>query len=320
LKSKVKINPYVLLIVGILAVSTAAILIRLIMLEASALVIATYRLTISALISAILLLFSKKDRIFRISKSDLGLLILAGAFLAAHFAAWITSLEYISVSSSVILVTTTPLWVALLSPIFLKEKVSSRFYGGMAIAILGGLVIAVSGSCRLDVIGFTCSAALFAGGSQTIWGMFLALFGAWMAAGYMLIGRKMRAKMDNLYYTTNIYGIAAIILIFTVVFRGEQLFGYSAHAYGLFLALAVVPQLLGHSILNYSLEALPATIVSLALLGEPVGSTILAIIFLNEIPSSLEIVGGILILCGIVVSVLPEKKVNVVSPSQPIPH
>ena len=312
MKPKKPINPYLLLLIGILAVSTAAIFIRLILLEASALVIAAYRLALSALISGILLFTSDKGNRAPLNRNDIGLLVLSGVFLAAHFAAWITSLEFISVSSSVILVTTTPLWVALLSPIVLKEKVGSRFYWGMAVAIIGGICIAISGPCRLSINGLRCSGSVFERGSQTLWGMALALFGAWMASGYMLIGRKMRLKMDNLSYTTSVYTVSAIVLILALILRGEKVLGYSPQIYVLFVALAVIPQLLGHSVLNYSLEVLPATIVSMALLGEPVGSTILAVIFLNEIPSTLEIIGGIFILLGIVISVLPERKPNVV--------
>jgi drug/metabolite transporter (DMT)-like permease len=310
LKPKKPINPYLLLLIGILAVSTAAIFIRLILLEASALVIAAYRLALSALISGILLFTSHKGRRTQLNRNDIGLLVLSGVFLAAHFAAWITSLEFISVSSSVILVTTTPLWVALLSPIVLKEKVGSRFYWGMAVAIIGGICIAISGPCRLSTTGLSCSGSVFERGSQTLWGMALALFGAWMASGYMLIGRKMRLKMDNLSYTTAVYSVSAIVLILALILRGEKVLGYTPQIYALFVALAVVPQLLGHSVLNYSLEVLPATVVSMALLGEPIGSTILAVIFLNEIPSTLEIIGGIFILLGIVISVLPESKPN----------
>jgi len=312
LKPKKPINPYLLLFIGILAVSTAAILIRLILLEASALVIAAYRLALSALISGLLLLISHKSERTQLNRKDIGLLVLSGVFLSAHFAAWITSLEFISVSSSVILVTTTPLWVALLSPVVLKEKVSSRFYWGMAVAIIGGICIAISSPCRLSSVGLRCSGSVFERGSQTLWGMALALFGAWMASGYMLIGRKMRLKMDNLRYTTAVYTVSAIVLILVVILRGEKVLGYSPQIYALFVALAVIPQLLGHSVLNYSLEVLPATVVSMALLGEPIGSTILAVIFLNEIPSTLEIIGGIFILLGIVISVLPESKPNAV--------
>ena len=310
MKNRRSIHPYLLLLVGIAAVSTAAILIRLILADATALVIAAYRLALSALISGALWISRKDRQTLIIGNKDYGLLLLAGIFLAAHFAAWITSLEYISVSSSVILVTTTPLWVALLSPLVLKEPVSKRFYGGMSVAILGGLVIAVSGPCQLSGAGLACTGSVLEGNDHTLLGMFLALFGAWMAAGYMLIGRKLRVKMDNLSYTTSVYSVSALVLVLAAVLRGERLFGYPPQIYGLFLALAIIPQLLGHSVLNYSLEALPATVVSMALLGEPVGSTILAILFLKEIPSALEIVGGILILCGIVISVLPTKQVS----------
>jgi len=126
----------------------------------------------------------------------------------------------------------------------------------------------------------------------------------------MLIGRKIRAQTDNSQYTLIVYASAALILVFVSIFRGERLLGYSPRVYLVLLAMAIIPQMLGHSILNYALKFLPATLISMALLGEPIGSTILAILFLKEIPSTMEIIGGILILIGITVSVLPSKAAN----------
>ncbi|MFZ3070383.1 MAG: DMT family transporter [Anaerolineaceae bacterium] len=312
--------PYLLLLIGVLAVSTAAILIRFALVEADSLVIAAYRLTISAILTVVLLGFTKNRGSFKPTKSSVYLLILSGTLLAVHFAAWIASLNYISVSSSVILVTTTPLWVALLSPFLLKEKVSPKFYWGMIIVMIGGIFIALSGSCQLTGGQLHCSETPLLSNSNSLIGMLLALLGALMAAGYMMIGRKLRAEMDNLHYTSIVYGVAALILDLVVVFRGDNLFHYSPRIFLVLIAMAVIPQMIGHSILNYSLQALPATVVSMALLGEPIGSTILAVIFLNEIPSTLEIIGGICILCGIIVSVLPGKKANAVSPFRPYPR
>ncbi|MGV8050414.1 MAG: DMT family transporter [Anaerolineaceae bacterium] len=313
-------HPYVLLVIGILAVSTASILIRFALAEANSLVIAAYRLTISAFLSAVLLLFRKREQQAKLDRKSWLLLVLSGTFLALHFAAWITSLNYISVSSSVILVTTTPLWVALLSPLVLKEKVNPQFYYGMVIAILGGVIISLSGVCNFSEGVLVCTRTESYFGSTGNLGYLLALFGAFMAAGYMMIGRKLRTKMDNTHYTTIVYGIAAILLDLTVIFRGENLFQYSPKIFLVFFAMAIIPQMIGHSILNYSLQTLPATIVSMALLGEPIGSTILAIIFLNETPVLFEIIGGLCILSGIVVSVLPGKKTNAVSPSLRAPR
>ena len=304
-----RVTSLFLLLLSILAVSTAAILIRLVNEQASALVIAAYRLSFSALLSGLIYLTGKHDR-NNLNRRNLLWMALSGVFLAAHFAAWISSLELISVSSSVILVTTTPLWVALLSPLVLKEKVRPVFYIGMVFALLGGISIALSSSCAVTSSGLACSPAQFEDNPQTLKGMLLALLGAWMASGYMLIGRKIRAQTDNSQYTLIVYASAAVILVFAAVFRGERLLGYSPRVYLIFLAMALIPQMLGHSILNYTLKFLPATLISMALLGEPIGSTLLAVLFLNEIPSTMEIIGGILILIGIMVSVLPAKPAN----------
>jgi len=304
-----RVTSLFLLLLSILAVSTAAILIRLVNEQASALVIAAYRLSFSALLSGLIYLTGKHDR-NNLNRRNLLWMALSGVFLAAHFAAWISSLELISVSSSVILVTTTPLWVALLSPLVLKEKVRPVFYIGMVFALLGGISIALSSSCAVTSSGLACSPGQFGGNPQTLKGMLLALLGAWMASGYMLIGRKIRAQTDNSQYTLIVYASAAVILVFAAVFRGERLLGYSPRVYLIFLAMALIPQMLGHSILNYTLKFLPATLISMALLGEPIGSTLLAVLFLNEIPSTMEIIGGILILIGIMVSVLPAKPAN----------
>ncbi|MFZ3150681.1 MAG: DMT family transporter [Anaerolineaceae bacterium] len=306
--------------IGILAVSTASILIRFALAEANSLVIAAYRLTISAILSAVLLLFRERKQQAKLERKSWFLLGLSGTFLALHFAAWITSLNYISVSSSVILVTTTPLWVALLSPLVLKEKVSLKFYYGMIIAILGGVIIALSGVCNFSEGVLICKSTESFFSSKSSLGYLLALVGALMAAGYMMIGRKLRAKMDNTQYTSIVYGIAAVLLDLAVIFRGENLFQYSPKTFLIFFAMALIPQMIGHSILNYSLQALPATVVSMALLGEPIGSTILAVIFLNETPSLLEIIGGLCVFSGIVVSVLPGKKANAVSLSLQAPR
>jgi len=304
-----RVSSYLLLFISILAVSTAAILIRLVNDQTSALVIAAYRLGLSTLLSGILYLTSSTHH-QTVTRKNFLWMALSGAFLAAHFVVWISSLEFISVSSSVILVTTTPLWVALLSPIFLKEKVQSSFYAGMAAAILGGLIIAVGGSCTFSTSGLSCTDKFLGSNPETIKGMFLALLGAWMASAYMLIGRKIRAQTDNAQYTLIVYASAAVILFFTAIFRGEALLGYSPRVYLVFLAMAIIPQMLGHSILNYALKFLPATLISMALLGEPIGSTILAILFLNEIPSMMEIIGGILILLGILIAIAPRKQTS----------
>ena len=132
-------------------------------------------------------------------------------------------------------------------------------------------------------------------------GNFLALFGAWMAAGYMLIGRQLRKKMNTITYTAFVYSVAAILLLGVVLIRSEPVFSYSNQTYLWLLALGIFPQLLGHSLFNWALKYISAAYVSLTLLGEPIGTIILSVIFLKESPTLLEGVGALMILAGIVI-------------------
>jgi drug/metabolite transporter (DMT)-like permease len=139
-------------------------------------------------------------------------------------------------------------------------------------------------------------------------GNVLALFGAWMAAGYMLVGRQLRKSLSTIPYVALVYGMAALILLLAVVFRAEPVFSYSGETYLWLLLLGIFPQLLGHSLFNWALKYISAAYVSLTLLGEPIGTVILAIIFLKESPTLIEIVGAVLILIGIVIGSLHRSQ------------
>jgi drug/metabolite transporter (DMT)-like permease len=243
-----------------------------------------------------------------LTRRELLLGLLSGFFLALHFATWISSLEYTTVASSVVLVTTTPLWVALLSPLILREANGKTVVIGMLLALVGGGIVGVSDSCTWQN-GLTCPPlASFVRGTA-FFGDFLALCGAWMAAGYILIGRRLRSKMSLIPYIFVVYGMAAIVLLVILAISGQRAFGYLPLTYLWLLLLAVVPQLLGHSTFNWALRYLPASLVSITLLGEPIGSTILAYLILKESPTPLKIIGAVLILAGIyVASVRSEKR------------
>ena len=139
-------------------------------------------------------------------------------------------------------------------------------------------------------------------------GNFLALFGAWMAAGYMLMGRQLRKKLNTISYAFLVYGIAAVLLLLVVVIRADPVFSYSEETYFWLMALGIIPQLLGHSLFNWALKYISAAYVSLTLLGEPIGTIILALIFLKETPTGLEGVGAVLILVGIVLGSIGQRK------------
>jgi drug/metabolite transporter (DMT)-like permease len=293
------IPPIVVLGFGILAASTASIFIRLAQRDVPSLVIAAYRLGLATLILSPFILTRNRNELSRLKRGQIQLMILSGTFLALHFAAWITSLEYTTVASSVVLVTTSPLWVALLSTFILKERLPGIAWIGILIALMGSVVVSAGQICQIQPAGLVCPQLSDFIKGRAFWGDFLALVGAWMAAGYLLIGRKMRSEITLGSYIYIVYGTAAVILLAAVLVTGQKLVGYPKIDYVWFLALALFPQLLGHSSFNWALRYLSAAYVSVTLLGEPIGSALLALIFLGEKPSPLEIVGGLLILWGI---------------------
>ena len=283
---------------AILAVSTASIFIRFAQEQAPSLVIAAYRLTFASVILAPLALTRFRGELRRLSSREWIQAMLAGFFLALHFATWITSLDFTTVASSVVLVSTSPLWVALLSPLLLHEKPTRSIYLGMALALAGGIVIGISDACDLQA-RFSCPPINEFLHGQSMWGNLLALAGALMVTGYLLIGRRLRAGMSLIPYVFLVYSIAAAVLILIMLVARQSPFGYPPAAYLWMLLLALVPQLIGHSTYNWSLRYLPASLVAVTTLGEPIGSTILATFLLQETPGMIKIAGGILILLGI---------------------
>jgi drug/metabolite transporter (DMT)-like permease len=279
---KPTVAPYLGISLGIVAVSFGSIFIRLA--DAPSLVIAAYRLTLASLILAPAALLKCRGELRTLTRGDLRLALLAGFFLGLHFATWITSLEYTSVASSVVFVDTHPLFVGLASHFLLRERLSRPMLVGILIAMLGGAVIGY-GSFGL--------------GREELLGDLLALAGAAMAAGYFLIGRRLRPKFSLLSYIFLVYATGAVVLLAFSALAGQPFVGYSGQTYLMFLLLAVVPQILGHSSFNWALRYLSATFVSVTVLGEPIGATILATLILREPPTVMELVGGALILAGI---------------------
>jgi drug/metabolite transporter (DMT)-like permease len=280
--STIMTKHYLILALGVVCVAFAAIFIRLA--EAPSIVIATYRLGIASLILAPIALTRARNELFRLSRREIILAGCSGVFLALHFALWIASLRYTTVTSSVVLVTISPVFVAVVSYFLFREKITRRILIGIAVSIIGAIIIGFN-NWQL--------------GGASVKGSILALLGAMAVAGYLLIGRKLRQKMGLLSYIFLTYSSAAVILLVWSLIVGGSLTGYSGKTYLMFVLLALVPQLLGHSSFNWSLRFIPATMVTIAVLGEPVGATILAFAILKEVPSIIEIIGGILILGGI---------------------
>jgi drug/metabolite transporter (DMT)-like permease len=273
---------YFVLAIGVMSVSFAAIFIRLA--EAPPLVIAAYRLCLASLVIVPVAWARSGDELRCLSRQNIIMAVLSGAFLALHFGLWIASLSYTSVATSVVLVTANPIFVAIASYFLFQEKLSKQAILGIVISLIGAVLIGY-GNWRL--------------GPSPLFGGILALLGALAVAGYLLIGRRLRRSIGLLSYVSLVYSSAAVFLVLSALAFGYRLVGYSTTTYVMLVLLAVVPQLIGHSSLNWSLRFLPATLVTIAVLGEPVAATALAFLILNEVPTSGEIGGGILILAGI---------------------
>jgi len=291
------LRPYLALAVGLLAVSTAAIFIRLAQDEgAPSLVVAAVRLSVAALVLTPVVLRGHRAELRAVPRGELGWMLLSGGVLGLHFATWITSLEYTAVVNSVTLVTTAPLWVALLAPIMLHERLDRATVFGLGLAVGGGLLVGLSGASGDPPTR-----------QDPALGNSLALVGAWAAALYFVIGRRVRARLGVMVYIWLVYSVAAVVLIGAALAAGQRLGGLPATAYLWMLLLGLVPQLVGHSSFNYALGYLPAVYVGLIVLGEPIGSGILAMIFLDEWPVLLQLAGSALILVGIGVASRRER-------------
>lgn len=267
--------------IGIITLAFASILIKLT--DAPSIVIAAGRLVVAAIILQPIFWsqFAKLKQ--EIKESKLHLIIISGVFLAAHFTMWIESLNHTSVPSSVVLVATDPIFVAILSPLLLHEKVSLRIIIAIILGMLGTVIIASQGI-----------------GSFTITkGNILALGGAACAGGYLLIGRKVRPKVSLLSYIYIMYTTAAIILFAAVFVTGNKFTGYTFQSYLFIVLLGIGPQLIGHTSFNWALKYISAPVVAMTILGEPIGTTILAWLILKQSPSATELIGGVIICIGI---------------------
>ncbi len=275
--------PYPVLAVGVAAVSCAAVLIR--EAQAPALVIAAYRLGLAAVPAGALGLAAGRQRASQ--EGPPAWPLLAGAFLALHFGFWIASLQQTSVTTSVVLVTTNPLFVGLASPYVLGERVPAATWLGIGLATAGAALMAAEDAGE---------------GLGTVVGDLYALLGAVFGAGYLLAGRLARPQMSWARYIGVVYPVAAVLLLFSVLVAGESFTGYSTKTFVMFVLLALVPQLVGHSAINWALAYVPAALTAAAILGEPVGATALAALILKEMPSGLEVAGALLVLAGVYVA------------------
>jgi drug/metabolite transporter (DMT)-like permease len=303
------IFPGVGIFIGVLAASTASIFIRFAQRDAPSLVIAAYRLDIATLLLIPVLRIRFSNEYTSLTRRERVYCLISGVFLAIHFATWIRSLEFTSVASSVVLVQTAPIFVALLSPLVLNERPGGYFLLGLGLCMAGSVLVGLSDVCSFSGRLICPGMSEFIQGAA-IRGDILALLGALGATGYLLVGRKLRGSVPLIPYITLAYGTAGVLLTFAALFQGQPLVGYPPRAYLFFFLLAAIPQLIAHSSYNWALRYLPAALVSITWLGEPVGSTILAYYILAETPPALRFGGGLLILLGITLAARRQRSAS----------
>jgi drug/metabolite transporter (DMT)-like permease len=276
--------PQLALVVAILAVSTSAPLVHLAA-PAPPLTVAAARVCLTA----VLLTIASGPRLLRafreLDKRDRWLVASSGLLLGAHFGVWISSLYLTSTAASVALVATQPIFAGLFGWLLLSEGVSRRAVGGIAVAAIGCAVLA-SGD-----LGGAREGALL--------GDVLAVLGAVTAAGYFVLGRRLRASLPLIPYLAMVNLVAGLVLLVTATALDAPFTGFEPKVYVALVLCAVIPSIVGHTLLNWSVRRVPVHLVSLAILGEPIGASLLTWASFGEVPPIHAAIGGAVILLGI---------------------
>ena len=294
--SEIKVNPYVALTIGVISVSTSAILVKVS--TAPAGVIAFYRLFFSVLFMLPIFLLKYVPELRLITKRDWVYSMIAGVFLAFHFILWFESLNYTSVASSTVLVTLQPLFAFLGTYLFFKERFSGKaILSGLA-AIIGSVIISWG---DLKISG------------SALYGDILALIACALITANFMFGQTVRQRLSLITYTFIVYSISTITLLFYVLMKKEPLLPYGTNDWVYFILLALVPTLLGHTLFNWSLKYLSTSTISMAILFEPVGAAILAYFLLSEAITWTQFLGGGIVIAGVSLFLFDERRIRIKS-------
>ncbi|MBB2483453.1 DMT family transporter [Bacillus sp. APMAM] len=291
-----KINPYFALIVGVIAVSTSAILVKLSSADSG--VIAFYRLFFTVLLMLPFFLMKNVRELRTITIGDWVKSIIAGVFLAFHFILWFESLNLTSVASSTVLVTLQPLFAFVGTFLIFKESFSAKAITSGVIAVLGSFII---------------SWGDFAINGKALIGDLIALAACALVTGYLLIGQNIRKRLSLMTYTFIVYAISSIVLFLYILIKKEPFYDLQIQDWIYFLLLAIFPTLLGHTIFNWCIKWISTATISMAILFEPIGAAILAYYIFNEKIVMTQVVGGIIIIVSVLFFVfdgIPVKTVK----------
>lgn len=290
------VNPYLILIFSLAAGSFAAIFMRFALNAGMPpLLVAAGRLAIGTLILTPMVFTQYLPELRAIPRSDLWLAIGAGVWVGIHFVLLTLSLEQVNVLTNQVLVNTGPIWVALLEVTFLRTKLNRLIWLGLLVGLAGSAIITLSGEAA-------------ATNSLNIMGSLLALFAAVAAAVYIIIGRKVRATVSLIPYIWIVFGCGALTAGMAVLLTGTPLTGYDPMGIVWVILLAIIVQVGAHAGFNYVLGYLPATIVSTGAQTVTVASAVLAFILFAEVPTSLQIVGSIVIILGVILAIIGQNR------------
>ncbi len=290
---KPKIHPYIPIIIGVISISLSAILVKLAPADSG--VIAFYRLLFSVLIMSPIFFYKYIHELKELTKRDWVFSSIAGVFLAFHFILWFESLNYTSVASSTVLVTLQPLFAFIGTYFFFKEKLSIK-------TILSG-IIAIIGSFLISWGDFKVS-------GSALYGDLLALFACALITGYLLFGQDVRKRISLITYTMVVYTSSTICLFFYVLIKGESFGPYPSKTWILFLLLAIIPNLLGHTLFNWAVKWVSTNVISVAVLFEPIGAALLAYFVFSEKLIATQIIGGMIVIGGILLFIIDLKTIK----------
>ena len=271
-----------ILLLGIIGISFSAIFVKFA--TAPSAVLAFYRMAFATLCLAPVIFFRHREELKNLPVKKVIMCLVSGFFLACHFTCYFEAIRYTSVSSSTVLVDTEVFFICIFSYLLFKEKCSKIGMIGIIITFVGSVILAMGDR---------------SGGSQVLLGDILALMGAFFVAVYTMIGSRQRKGLSTNVYTFFVYGMAAITLLCFNLLSRTPIPGYGAMNYFWGFMLCVFCTLMGHSIFNWGLKYLPASLISNMKLGEPVFASILALFLFGQVPGILQILGGTLVIVGI---------------------
>ena len=285
---------YPILGLGLVSFAFSPILVRLAG-EAPGLTVAVWRTVLAAAMVLPIGLWRARGEIRGLTGREWGLIVGAGVLLSVHFVTWIESLYHTSVASASVLVTTSPIFLAVLGYFILKERVSRRVALAIAVAVGGAILLALGDAGDADV-------------PNALWGNALALTASLLVSLYLLVGRVVRQDRSWLGYVVPLYTVVALVTVAIGLARGAPLFGFSPTFYVLCALMALGPQLFGHGSLNYALRYFSAALLGLLTLLEPVGASVAAYFLFDEQPGGLSLAGLVIVLLAVAYALRPVKR------------